>query len=113
MENEKLYIPTKILDSDDFITGIGAKEVYVTMIATIFSAVFGVVMNQISGNAFMSVLLAIAIIAITIFLVRRDMCNENVFQKLEILFKDSRLQKQYKYQYTNIYEDILYEEADE
>lgn len=111
MKKEQLYIPTKILDSDDYITGIGAKEVYIILIVSALSAVLGVMLNQITGDTFSSVLVSVALIVITVFLVRRDLCNENVFQKVKILQKYSRSQKKFKYQYKNIYEDILYEEA--
>lgn len=111
MKKEQLYIPTKILDSDDYITGIGAKEVYIILIISALAAAFGIVFNKITGNTFSSVLVSVALIVITVFLVKRDMCNENVFQKVRILQKYSRSQKKFKYQYKNIYEDILYEEA--
>ncbi len=110
MKDEKLYIPTKILDSDDFITGFSVNELAVTGCAAVFAALFGIWKYHTTGNTFIAVMVAIAIIALVIFIVRRDMCNENIPQKIKILIKDLKIQKRFKYQYTNIYEDILYEE---
>jgi len=110
MKNEKLYIPTKILDSDDFITGFSVNELAVTGCAAVFAALVGIWEYHNTGNTFIAVMEAIAIIALVIFIVRRDMCNENIPQKIKILVKDLKTQKRFKYQYTNIYEDILYDE---
>lgn len=110
MKKEKLYIPTKILDSDDYIAGFGNKELVVTGVVSAVSILAGLYIYQIEENMFLAVALSVGTIAAAIFLIRRDECNENVFQKVKILWKNSRMQKQYKYFYTNIYEDIQYEE---
>lgn len=113
MEKKRLYIPEKILDSDDYITGFGATELTISVVALLVGIIVGVVIFQINENTITAFLIGIGILLITIFLIRRDACNENVFHKIRLLRKNSKTQKQFKYQYRNIYEDILYEETDE
>lgn len=110
MKKEKLYIPTKILDSDDYIAGFGNQELVITGVVSVISILIGLYLYQMQENTFIAVAITLCSITATIFLIRRDICNENVFQKIKILWKNSRMQKRYFYFYKNIYEDIPYEE---
>lgn len=112
MEKKKLYIPEKILDSDDYVTGFGVVELTISLVMLIAAIIAGVVIYQINENTLVAFMAGIGIEILTVFLVRRDICNENMFDKVKLLVKNSQTQKQFKYQYTNIYEDILYEETD-
>lgn len=109
-EENKLYIPVKFLDSDDYILGFGKTELAVTGILSIVFVILGIVIYQFTEDTFRAVAVAISLVICTVFLIRRDMYNENVFQKVGILRRNSKAQKRFKYYYTNIYEDILYEE---
>lgn len=112
MEKKKLYIPEKILDSDDYITGFGLMELTVSAVALVVAIIVGIVIYQLNENTIVAFLAGIGIVMMTVVLVRRDICNENMFHKVRLLLKNSQTQKQFKYQYKNIYEDIRYEETD-
>ena len=106
----ELYIPTKILDSDDYIQGFANRELAVIGIISVIAVVIGICIYQITENMFLTVMFVTGGIGISLFLIRRDMCNEDVFQKLKILWRNARMQKRYPYQYWNIYEDVWYED---
>lgn len=108
-EKNKLYIPVKFLDSDDYIMGFGKTELAITGISSIIFVVMGIVIYQFTQDTFRAVAVAVSLIICTVFLIRRDMYNENVFQKLRILRRNRKAQKHFKYYYTNIYEDIYCE----
>lgn len=112
MAKKKLYIPEKILDSDDYITGFGTMELGISAAALIIAVIVGIVIYQINENTIVAFLAGIGIEMLVVVLIRRDICNENMFHKIHLLIKNSTTQKRFKYQYKNIYEDILYEEAD-
>ena len=105
-ERSRLYIPTKILDSDDYVQGFGRTELSITGVVLVIAACVGIALFQINGSTAQSVMCAFGIVGITIVLIRRDMCNENVFQKIRILWKNNTMQKRFLYHYHNIYEDI-------
>lgn len=112
MRKKKLYISEKILDSDDFVTGFGGMELAISAVALVIALIVGVTIYQISDNVMTALLVGAGIVIITVVTVHRDMSNENMLKKVKLLIKTARSQKKYLYQYTNIYEDTLYEHTD-
>lgn len=105
-KERELYIPTKILDADDFIQGFGKKELSITGLMCVVAILVGVTAYQCGISEAMAFMSACGVVMITVVTVRRDSCNENVFQKLRVISKNNRMQRRYLYQYRNIYEDI-------
>lgn len=107
MENEErpdkeLYIPIQIPDSDDYISGIGQREIFIIAAMSLIAVVIGIALSVLK-NTVVGVSMGGAIIAFTIMIIRRDLNNENLLKKLKIYHAFDKVQKKYLYVYKNMY----------
>jgi len=94
MENKsrELYIPVNTLDAEDYISGIGNREVAIIAMALVGATVLGIAMAALM-NVISAVMAAASTLAIVIMVIRRDMCNENLIKKLRIVLAFIRRKK--------------------
>lgn len=107
-----LYIPTNTPDYDAIISGVGTMELLIFVSATLIAVLLGILLATIF-NTLLAVMVGFTIIAFSILTFRRDIYNENLLMKLEILKKYLHNQKKYKYVYTNIYEVPIKDNTEE
>lgn len=118
MENEErsdkeLYIPVPIPDADDYITGIGKKEVVIILLASSVAVIIGILLSVYKGTV-QGVITGVTIITLTIMVIRRDFSNENLLKKLSIYYKFCKAPKRYIYVFKNMYDcEIPDEDEDE
>lgn len=113
-ENKRpLYIPIKTLDSDDYIEGIGRLEVALIGGGIVLGLVLGVSIANIIQNSLAGVVTGILITILSIGIFRRDATNENLIQKLNIIYQFMNIQKRYMYQYYEILETMNISEMEE
>ena len=104
MEQKELYFPVNVIDRNDFISGFGGKEMIITLIALATAVATIVICFLSTGNMFLSIFAGIVIIAVTIFLIRRDKYDESVIDKVRYIIRYARSQKKFVYDYYNIHE---------
>lgn len=117
MENEErpekeLYIPVQIPDSDDYISGIGQREIFIIAVMSLLAIVIGIILSVLK-NTVAGVSLGASVIALTIMTIRRDLNNENLLKKLKVYQAFSKAQKKYIYVYKNMYDCGAGAEEDE
>lgn len=101
----ELYIPVNTLDSDDFISGIGSKELTIIISVLFGVLIIAVLIVAFTSNIFVSVVVCIGCIGLTIISIRRDIYNESLITKLKVIYRFYKAQKIFEYKYHNIYED--------
>ena len=98
MENEKdLKIPENASDREDYIQGIGAKELYIIGVAFLLIVILVIILYVVTQSLPGAIFAGIFLIAFVIMLVKRDSINENMIDKLRILFRYLKMQKRYEY----------------
>lgn len=103
-EQQKLMIPAQTSDKDDYIQGIGKKEVMmigIALMVAIFLILYGVITNR---NLPVWVFSAFFLVAVTVIVVRRDSINESVIDKVRLMVTYQKSQKCYQYQQYDFYE---------
>lgn len=115
MEGKKgeLYIPVHTPDADDFVAGIGKFEGLVVGISGVVSLLLAIISYAVMENVIVAVMFSAIIIALTITIIRRDSHNENLVNKLMIVWDFYKSQKRYYYRYHSIYESGEYENEEE
>lgn len=112
MEEDKneyeLKIPENTSDRDDYIQGIGLKEVIIIVIALIIDIVLVACVYLSSGNIIAGLCTAAFLLGIVIITVKRDLINENLIDKIRILCAYIRLQKVLQYRQYDLWEDEKY-----
>lgn len=103
--DEKLYMPVNVPDSEDYVAGIGNKELAIIGICLAVAVVMAIIIYTASGDEVVALAAAGIFIALVILCVRRDPFNESLINKLKIVIAYYRAQKQYVYSYFNVYED--------
>lgn len=104
-----LEIPTNASDRNDYIQGIGKKEVLIIGIALVIGimiAIFGYLTTE---NPMISMGTAIFILVIVIAFVIRDQNNESFVDKMRFMLRYYKMQKQYFYSQSPLYEKIVQE----
>lgn len=103
--DEKLYMPVNVPDSEDYVAGIGKKELTIIGICLAVAVVMAIIIYTAVGDEVVALIAAGIFIALVILCVRRDPFNESLIDKLKIVIAYHRAQKQYVYSYFNVYED--------
>lgn len=103
--DEKLYMPVNVPDSEDYVAGIGKKELAIIGICLAVAVVMAIIIYTASGDEVVALAAAGIFIALVILCVRRDPYQESLIDKLKIVIAYYRAQKQYVYSYFNVYED--------
>ena len=103
--DEKLYMPVNVPDSEDYVAGIGNKELTIIGICLAVAVVMAIIIYTAVGDEVVALIAAGIFIALVILCVRRDPFNESLIDKLKIVIAYYRAQKQYVYSYFNIYEE--------
>lgn len=101
-EKKKLMIPSPTSDRDDYIQGIGKKEVGI-IVAAIIIGIFVIAIGAISGNVVVFTFIAFFSIAVVIMVVRRDAINETIIDKVKNLIRYGKSQKIYMYEYHEVW----------
>lgn len=96
-----LYIPVKTLDSDDLLQGIGNMEIFLIAISAGIALMIGLLVAIITNNNIYGVGAAILLVSIAVCIFRRDITNENMIRKFQILYKHVKKSKKYIYVYYN------------
>lgn len=102
-EQQKLMIPAQTSDRDDYIQGIGKKEVMIIAIALIAAIILIMYGVLIGGNLPVWAFAAFFLLAVTVIVVRRDSINESVIDKIQLVIAYQKSQKKYQYQQYDFY----------
>lgn len=82
MENQKpLYMPIKTIDAEDYIAGIGKKELAVLSLITVITIIISVILSFVL-HIILGLIVGVFIVSISVMIVRRDNINENLIKKL-------------------------------
>lgn len=104
-ENKRpLHIPAQSSDRNDYIQGIGPKEVAIILAALLASAILAVFICVFTGNIPMGLFTGFFMIGSTIIAVKRDSINESMIDKVNIIIEYSKSQKRYEYRYDDVFE---------
>lgn len=106
MEKKKLKIPENTSDRNDFVRGVGIKEVGIILGALIGCVVLLIIMYSTSGNAMTAFFTAAFILSIVVICVVRDSANETLIDKIKIFIRYLRSQKQYNYKQYDWIEEV-------
>lgn len=100
MEESKgsLKIPAPVSDRDDFIQGIGVKEVSIIGAAFFVVLVLAVIIFGTTDNLLAAVFTAAFLLGCTVITVKRDSINENLIDQARILYRYWKMQKVYLYE---------------
>lgn len=101
---KELYIPVNVPEREDFISGFGGKELTITGISLLIGIIVAAVIFVQTDAAFYAVGATGIIVALTIVLVRRDQFDESIIDKLRFVRLYHKAQKQFNYEYFNLYE---------
>lgn len=112
MNKKDLYIPVNVVERNDIVSGFGKTELMITVISFLIAVCIGIWIIVSSEKIATAIFLGAMLIAVTIFLIRRDKFDESVIDKLFIIKKYYKSQKRYIYHYHNIYEGEPYETKD-
>lgn len=97
-ENRKpLDIPTNASDKDDYIQGIGRKELAIIAVSLIGCVIIAVITYSILNDMMKAACLAFIVLTVTVMIVKRDIYNETMIDKIRIMVNYIKMQKQYKY----------------
>lgn len=110
MDQEKdLKIPTNNPDRDEYISGIGSKEVAVFVIMFFVCIVLAIFIYKFTKNLPASIMTTFLIMAVTILLNIRDKYGENMIDKVRIAIRYFKMQKKYLYKKQDIFGGAEYE----
>lgn len=106
-KEKKLYVPENIPQSraSDYFDGFGSKELAITGCSFLVAAVLAVLLYMKTEQILFSALIGIGIVGLTIFIVRRDKYDESMIDLCRLALKHKKAQKQYEYEYYNIYKN--------
>lgn len=104
MNKEKLPIPVNVVESKDLISGFGSKELSITGVAAIIDLILIIILSSFFGNL-VAILIGAMIISTVVLAIKRDKYDESIVDKFRIAYTFSKEQKQYQYQYFNMYEE--------
>lgn len=104
---DKLFVGDYTPESraEDYFAGYGFKELIATVIAFVGGFIIAVVMYNSTQQVLYGGILGFGIVAIVILVVKRDKYDESLIDKLKIIMDYKKSQKQYEYEYYNIYEN--------
>ncbi len=102
-QKKELYIPLNVVESQDLINGIGAKEIGYIGGALLAGVVMAFIIFSCTGSMVMAVLAGGSIVSLTVVMVRRDKFNESMVDKLRFVRIYLKAQKRFEYHYHNIY----------
>ena len=98
----KLFIPANVRPEKEYVSGIGITEVRYLLISLGTAIILAVIAYLIKEDIFYSVG-CMGILPVTYALVVKDRVNESFIDKLQLLIEFSRTQKNYEYEYFDIY----------
>lgn len=102
MENKRkegLVIYEQISKKEDFIQGIGPKELTAIVIAAITGFVIGGVITKNTGQLAYGFISVVGITIIALAVVYRDVGGENLIDRIRLILKTLDMQRVYRYEY--------------
>lgn len=103
-KKEKLYIPLNVPDTADFMAGIGSKELSIIGCSLVVSVIVAIFVYSLGSDIVVALMCGAMLLACVIVAIRRDQYQECLIDKIKIVIAYTKAQKQYVYEYYNIYE---------
>jgi len=104
---KSLYIPGNVLERKDIIDGFGNREIGIVVVATAAAAIVFFAIFLSTGDVLIPFTAAIFLIGGTIIAVRKDQHDESLIDKINFVYRFTKTQKKYQYQYKDcLYKDI-------
>ncbi len=97
--NTKLYIPSNVKTRFEFIRGFGIKELILTSIVVVFLIVIAFIINFITKDSIVPVLIVLLGTATMIIITAKDTNNLSVLDMIKNMIEFASMQKIYKYKY--------------
>lgn len=97
--NTKLYIPSNVKTRFEFIRGFGIKELILTSIVVVFLIVIAFIINFITKDSIVPVLIVLLGTATMIIITAKDTNNLSVLDMIKNMIEFATMQKNYKYKY--------------
>lgn len=97
--NTKLYIPSNVKTRFEFIRGFGIKELILTSIVVAFLIVIAFIINFITKDSIVPVLIVLLGTATMIIITAKDTNNLSVLDMIKNMIEFASMQKIYKYKY--------------
>lgn len=97
--NTKLYIPSNVKTRFEFIRGFGIKELILTSIVVAFLIVIAFIINFITKDSIVPVLIVLLGTATMIIITAKDINNLSVLDMIKNMIEFASMQKIYKYKY--------------
>lgn len=98
----KLFIPANVRPEKEYVSGIGMTEVKYLLVSLGIAVILAVLAYLIKGDVLYSAG-CMGILPVTYALVVKDRVNESFIDKVRLLIEFSRTQKNYEYEYFDIY----------
>jgi len=104
---EKLFVGENIPASraTDFVAGFGSKELFITLIAAVVGLICGGIVYANTAQIVYAIMASVGVVVLTILLVYRNKFDESFVDYIMLIIRYYRSQKQYEYEYCNIYEE--------
>lgn len=97
--NTKLYIPTNVKTRFEFLRGFGIRELILTSIVVAILIVIAFIINFITKDLIVPVLIVLLGTATMIIITARDTNNLSVLDIIKNMIEFASMQKIYKYKY--------------
>lgn len=94
---KKLKIPENASDRNDFVMGIGKKEIAVILISLFIAFIITISFIIANKNMLVGIFIAVFVCAATVLIVKRDAINESLIDKLKFIIRYYKIQKKYFY----------------
>lgn len=101
-----LDIPVNVPPRDYIVNGLGMSEFAKIAVGALVGLGIGIFIFICSGTIYACLIIPLITGTITFVIFRRDDHTENLIDKLGFVFEFKKTQKQYQYEYHNIYEDV-------
>lgn len=110
MENEgngkELYVPANCPPLDYIVEGFTSMDIAGVVICTFIGAFIAVYVGIVSGNLIKAVFIVLGMAGIAVLFLHRDRYGENCIDKILIEVEYYRTEKEYLYDYVDVYEHL-------
>jgi hypothetical protein len=105
IKEKELYIPVNAPDAEDYVQGIGNKEISIITLVSAVTLIGAVIAISLTRNMLVPIFATGIIITFAVMLVKRDIYGETPIKKVKVWLDYIKSQKMYHYKYHNIYEE--------
>lgn len=111
-ERNGLKIPAPVSDREDYVQGIGKKELYIIMMILFLAILFVAASFLLTGNFILPLMISFFLMGVTVIAVKRDASNESLIDQIRFCLRYLKMQKLYEYEQFDFFKDYISKEAE-